>query len=119
MRFMAAAVMATLTLAILMGGTNVAGEKTTIKDVMKKAMKGGLCGKVAGGKASEAEKKELVELFTALAANKPPKGDEDSWKAKTKALLEGAKGVAAGKEDAGKALKAAANCMACHKEHKG
>jgi hypothetical protein len=118
MRFLAAAVMATLSMAILMGGTNVAGEKIEIKDVMKTAMKGGLCKKVASGKASDDEKKELVKLFTALAAAKPPKGDEASWKAKTKALLSGAKDAAAGK-DVSKTLPAAANCAACHKEHKG
>jgi hypothetical protein len=117
---MAVAVVATLTVIILMGGTNVAGEKKVeIKDVMKTAMKGGLCAKVAGGKASDAEKKQLVELFTALSKDTPPKGDADSWKTKTTALVDAAKKAAAGDADAGKALKAAANCMACHSAHKG
>ncbi len=84
----------------------------SIKVVMKKAMAGGLCKKVASGEASEAEKKQLIKLFTDLAANKCPKGDEDSWKEKTKALL------AAAKADDGDALKKAANCGACHKAHK-
>jgi len=93
--------------------------KYKIKDVMKKAMKGGLCKKVASGGASEAEMKELVALFTALAAHKPPKGDAESWKAKTTALLSAAKDAAAGKDGADAALKKAANCGACHKAHKG
>jgi hypothetical protein len=88
------------------------GEKVTIKDVMKKAMKGGLCGKVASGKASDDEKKELVELFTALSKNTPPKGEKTDWEAKTKALLDAAKA------NDGAALKKAANCAACHKAHK-
>ena len=57
--------------------------KHTIKAVMKACMKDGLCKKVASGKADDAEKKTLVENFEALAANKPPKGDADSWKEKT------------------------------------
>ena len=36
----------------------------------------------------------------------------------TTALLKAAKGVAAGKADAGKALAKAANCKACHSAHK-
>lgn len=87
-------------------------EPVAIKVVMQKAMKGGLCGKVASGKASDEEKKQLIALFTDLAKNKCPKGDEDSWKAKTKALLDAAKA------DDTKALKKAANCAACHKAHK-
>lgn len=86
--------------------------KFEIKEVMAKAMKGGLCKKVADGKATDEEKKELVELFEALAANKPPKGELSDWKAKTKALVDAAK---AGD---GSKLKAAANCAACHKLHK-
>ena len=93
--------------------------KYKIKDVMKTCMKGGLCAKVAKGEASADEKKQLVECFTALAANKPPKGEGESWKAKTGALLEAAKAAAEGKEGAGDKLKAAANCMECHKAHKG
>jgi hypothetical protein len=86
--------------------------KFTNKEVMQKAMKGGLCGKVASGKASDDEKKLLVELFTSLHANKPKKGEADSWKAKTEALL------TAAKSGDGKALKAAADCKGCHSVHK-
>jgi hypothetical protein len=96
--------------------------KHSIKDVMKACMaKGGpgLCGKVAGGTASEEEKKMFVEYVTALAANKPPKGEDASWKEKTSALLAAAKDCAAGKAGATDALKAAANCMGCHSAHKG
>jgi hypothetical protein len=90
-----------------------AGDKITIKDVMKTAMKGGLCGKVASGKASDDEKKELIKLFTALTKLEPPKGDKAAFQEKAKALLDAAKA------DDGKALKKAANCAACHKEFKG
>jgi hypothetical protein len=93
--------------------------KYTIKEVMTKAMKGGLCKKCATGKASDDEKKELVELFTALAANTPPEGEKESWTKKTKALVEAAKGLAEGDKGAGKKLGGAANCKACHSLHKG
>lgn len=86
--------------------------KHSVKDVMKKCMKGGLCKKVASGKASDEEKQLLVAMFTSLAENKPPRGDADSWKAKTTALL------AAAKAGDNAALKKAANCAACHKVHK-
>ena len=86
--------------------------KTSIKDVMKKGFKGGLCKKVASGAASTEEKAQLAKMLTALAAAKPPVGDAKSWKAKTTALL------AAVKANDGVALKKAANCAACHKAHK-
>lgn len=90
-----------------------------IKAVMKEAMKGGLCKKVAEGKASDDEKEKLVSLFENLSKAKPPKGDEESWTKKTNSLLKSAKGVAKGNEKAVAALKKAANCKACHDVHKG
>ena len=116
MRILVAGMVLVLSGVFLMGtNAGAAGKddpKYKIKEVMKIAMKGGLCGKVASGKASDDEKKQLIELFTALAANKPPMGDADAWKTRTTALLEAAK-----KGD-GDALKKAANCMSCHKEFK-
>ena len=110
-----AGAVAILGLALLLDTSAQGGkdEKVTIKVVMQKAMKGGLCKKVAEGKASDEEKKQLVELFTALSKATPPKGDADSWKDKTGALLTAAKGTD------GEALKKAADCKACHTEHKG
>lgn len=93
-------------------------EKVPIKKVMAKAMKGGLCKKVAGGSADEKEKAQLLKLFKALAANKAPKGEEKSWKAKTKALVDGAQAAVDGKATAGAMLRKAANCKACHSVHK-
>ena len=87
--------------------------KYTNKEVMQKAMKGGLMKKVASGGATEDEKKQLVDLFEALHANTPKKGSADNWKKMTDAL------VAAAKSGDGKALNAAAQCAVCHKEFKG
>jgi hypothetical protein len=94
-------------------------KKATIKEVMQVCMKGGLCKKVASGEASAEEKKKLAGLFAALHENKPPKGEQASWDEKTKALVDAANDVLAGKEGAGASLQKAANCMACHSAHKG
>jgi hypothetical protein len=94
-------------------------KKIAIKEVMKVAMKGGLTKKVADGKATEEEKKKLAGLFSALHDNKPPKGEQGSWDEKTKALIDAANDVLAGKEGSGAALQKAANCMGCHSQHKG
>jgi hypothetical protein len=82
---------------------------------MKKAHTGkpSLLAKVTGGTANAEEKKELVALYTDLAANKCPKGDAKDWKERTQAILKAAK------DDDAKALKKATNCQACHSEHKG
>ena len=92
--------------------------KYTIKEVMGDAMKGGLCKKVGGGKASKDDKEKLVELFVALNKNTPPKGEAASWKEKTEALLTAAKELAAGTKGGEAKLQKAANCNACHGAHK-
>ena len=92
--------------------------KHKIKDVMKKAMKGGLLKKVAQGKASDEEKKSLHEMLESLAKNKAPKGEADSWKKLTAALVKASKDVNDGKDGAGAALQKASNCKACHSKHK-
>jgi hypothetical protein len=93
--------------------------KYTIKEVMQKAHKSGLVKKVASGQGSKEEAAQLVEMYTALGKNKPPKGDAGSWDQKTKALLAAAQAVVDGKPGAGMELQNAANCMACHSVHKG
>lgn len=108
--------------ALLIGSVADGGGKTEkpkykIAEVMTKAMKGGLCKKVAEGKATAAEKETLIELFEALHQSKPPRGDQAKWQRRTKALLEAAR-KAKTDDTAGAALKKLANCAACHSEHK-
>jgi hypothetical protein len=94
--------------------------KFTIKDVMKTAHKGGLTKKVAKGEATAEEKKQLVELYEALVANKPPKGDDASFKEKAAELLAAAKDAADGKPGAAEKVNAIfMKCMGCHSAHKG
>jgi len=87
------------------------------EEIMKKGFKGSkenppLLKKVIGGSATAEEKAKLAAFIKKLATLKPPEGDAVSWKEKTQALV-----VAVEKNDL-KALKAAANCKACHKVHK-
>lgn len=81
-------------------------------------MKSGLCKKVADGKATKAETDALVAMLSELPKNKAPKGDAAAWSAKATAVAEAAKAVGEGKDGAGAALAKAANCAACHKDHK-
>jgi len=107
--------------AVGLTGSAAQDEKTkaTIKEVMQICMKGGLCKKVASGGASDEEKKKLAGLFAALHENKPPKGDQDDWDKRTKALVDAANDVLAGKDGGAAALQKAADCMGCHSMHKG
>jgi surface antigen len=109
------------TLGLMAGLAQVGGaaETATIKQVMKAAMKDGLCKKVGGGQATDAEKKQLLALFSDMAKQKPPKGDEASWKSKSEALVLAAQGTVDGKAGATDQLKKAANCKGCHDVHKG
>jgi len=114
------AVMGGLALAINLTSDGADDKPVAIKEVMKTCMaKGGLCTKVASGKATDEEKKKLVALFEDLHKNKPPKGDAESWNKFTSALVDAAKAAAEGKDGAADALKKAANCMGCHGAHKG
>jgi cytochrome c556 len=117
--------------------TTVAAQKADkipdIKTIMQEGHKGtdafiARIGKEAkAGKWDDAQEhaKALAVFGTALGKNKPPMGDEASWKkltsqyeANTKAVL-----AATEKKDAAgtaKSLKAiTGSCGACHKGHKG
>ena len=97
-----------------------ADAKPAIKDIMHSAHKKPkeLLKKVATGAATDAQKAELVKLYQALAALRPPRGDAASWEEKTKALLAAARAAAEGKPEAAGELNRVANCAACHDAHK-
>jgi YHS domain-containing protein len=73
---------------------------------------------ILAGKGSDDDLKKLVSAYDVLAAQKPPTGDEASWKNLTAALSAAAKEAAAKKDGALDKLKAASNCKACHELHK-
>lgn len=108
------------TVAMIAGSSQsgTADEAIEISDVMQEAMKGGLCKKVVDGEASADEKARLLVLLKAMAECEAPKGDAESWNAKTAALVKAAEGVVKGDADATAVLKGAANCKACHDPHR-
>ena len=113
-----AALLAVASLGALRVTAEDAEKEVTIKEVMKVAMKEGLCKKVAKGEGSKEDAEKLLALFTAMSKQDPPKGEADSWKEKCDALVAAAQGCVDGKEGAAASLGAAANCKACHGPHK-
>lgn len=106
-------------------------DEVTIKIVMEKVNKSGMCKALGDGlKAKEpkwddlaVKTKELVPLAAAMPKNKPAKGDEASWKKfaedYAKAAVDLDKAVAAKDVKAAQeAHKVLANCAGCHKVHK-
>jgi hypothetical protein len=92
--------------------------KHTVKQIMKLAHKSGLMKQAILGAATDAEKKELVNLYVELSSESPEKGTAESWKQLTAALLQAAKDVEAGRPGSGPALRKAVDCDTCHKLHK-
>lgn len=103
-----------------------------ISEIMKKghAKTDGYVAKIKeatkGEKWEDAQKyaKDLNILGEALGKNKPPKGDEKSWKALTDKYADATKKVLKGAEDKdAKAVSAGlgaigGSCGGCHKAHK-
>jgi surface antigen len=90
----------------------------TIKEVMKIAHKDGLMKKVAGGSASDEEKKQLLDLYIDLLEGEPKKGDKAEWKTIAGATVVSAAKVVLGREGATDELKKTTDCMACHSKFK-
>jgi cytochrome c556 len=115
-----------------MGGTNSSAEEKTleIKACMKcqNTVRGEL-NKLAKAKEvnwDDASKKSKTWLAAAndMGKNKPPMGDEKSWKEQTEKYVTNVKAVdeAVGKKDATSLTKAlgtfGASCGGCHSKHK-
>jgi hypothetical protein len=79
----------------------------------------GVFREVLRGKGTEEEKKEMLELFKALAKSKPPRGSQENWEKATAALVTAAKEIVAGTVKDMEKLRAASNCKACHDAHRG
>ena len=109
-----------VTMGLFAGLSQANGPEETIKKVMKVAFnkKSGLCGSVLAGRATAAQKQELLKAFQDLARAEPPQGSPESWKTRTTALVRATQAVIDDEAGAGAALKKAANCGACHQVHK-
>lgn len=120
--------MAALVVGVALLGTSNAAQKDdkkddvkfTIKMVMKLAHNKdtGLLKKAKEGTISDDEKKQLVEAYTALAKNKPEKGEPESWKKFTDEIAKAAKDYGDGKDPKAEKLTKALQCMECHKAHR-
>ena len=107
--------LAAMFLAVVGFSLNAAADpKWNIKEVMKAAQgKDALLSKVKGGKATDEEKKMLVEVYTALCQNTPKKGDKDAWEKRCKEMIKEAEEAVKGKS----AFKVASDCKGCHSLH--
>lgn len=112
-KFLFAGAFVMLGMALMIGTSEGQDAKYTMKEIMAKAMKGGLAKKVAEGKASDAEKMEVVAMFESMHKFTPKKGDAAQWKVRVDTLIASAK---AGDKQA---LLTAINCSNCHSEFKG
>ncbi len=122
LRYGAAALMVVAFAGLTVFGAGDDKPKYDIETIMDKAhgeKNDKLLKKVLDGKADAAEKKELLELYTELGKNKPPKGDAKSWKEKCTSLVSATQEVVDGKDNGIADLKKASMCAGCHKVHKG
>jgi cytochrome c556 len=96
-------------------------KKGSTKQVMKDHFKGDTSDlkKAVKGELSKEQVSTLLAAVKNLPGNKPPKGDDASWKEKSEALVAAMEKLDKGEAGAGEAVKTAANCKACHDVHKG
>jgi len=94
--------------------------KHSIKEVMEQGFKGktSAAARVGKGEGTKDDFKLLAELTRDLPLNTPEMGDAKAWKTKATALATAAKALADGKVGALEQWKEAANCKACHTDHK-
>ena len=88
--------------------------KYALKEIMQKSFKqeGNLKDLILEDMATAEQKTQFIDYVENLAQYKIRKGDADSWKEKTTALIAAAKGSDLA------ALEKATNCKACHSVHK-
>ncbi len=111
--------------SVLCVGTGVAAENESepIRVAMKyvhKAPKGEkkVSDRIIDGTASDEELKKTLELYKAMVDAKPPRGEQSAHKERVIKLISATEDVIGKKDGAPAAYKAAANCKACHSEHK-
>lgn len=115
---------ALLTVAAIAVSTAVIADENheTIEKVMEEGLKGddSPLAKVLDGAASKKEITDLAALIKTMHGTKAPKGDQAAYEEKVTELI-AAMDAVAGEEAGSKAigrLEKAANCKACHTDHK-
>jgi len=104
-------------LVVLLGAGQ---EFKSIKDAMSATHKGkeSMVNKIRDGKGSDEDYKKALAVWEYIATQKPPQGDEASWKSKTSALIAAAKELVEKKPGALEKVKATSDCKSCHSVHK-
>lgn len=94
--------------------------KYSVKEVMQTIHKGqdNIGKRAVQGVASKDDLAKMAEYYESLPLNEPPRGPMGSWKEKTGKLLTASQALRTGKPGAADLYKNAANCKACHNEHK-
>lgn len=94
--------------------------KHSIKEVMEQGFKGktSAAARVGKSEGTKDDFKLLAELTRDLPLNTPEMGDAKAWRSKAIALAAAAKALGDGKAGALEQWKEAANCKACHTDHK-
>ena len=90
----------------------------SIKQVMQLAHENRLYRELLKEKVDPAVAERLGRLYESLSKQSPPKGDEESWRERTTALLESTRKVVAGDADGPGEFRRAVNCNSCHSRHR-
>lgn len=85
---------------------------------MNRGTKNNLDNKLLDGKATEDEKKRLIDLYAELGKRQPPMGDGESWAKRTAELLAATKALADGEDKAAERFLKARDCKGCHAAHR-
>lgn len=115
-----------LTAVVALIGFSVFAVADENHEIIEKVMVDGMKGddsplaKVLDGKATDEEIKGLAELFKTLEGTKPPLGDQAKYDEKVAELIAAMDAVAGGDKGNGAIdrLDTAANCKACHTDHR-
>ena len=75
--------------------------------------------KLIDGKATDAEKQELLDLYRQLTKLTPPKGDAKAFRKDAQALVDAVPAVIDGKEGGKEMLIKATDCKGCHAKYRG
>lgn len=98
-------------------------QSNPIKDAMQKYNKAPkdvdpICKRAGEGKATKAEISGMLAAYKAMAAAKPPQGDQASWVKLCADLVAATEALDKGEAGAPEKFKAAVACKACHEPHK-
>ncbi len=75
--------------------------------------------KVKSGIATADDMQMLLDLYTDLRRNKPPRGDAGNWKMLTAKLVAATQQLVDGQEGARDEFLKAVDCNPCHDAHRG